>query len=350
MTQVITRYFEDEATARSVKSTLAYERFPRKDLHVFTDAKTVADALKAEHVQDATAKAYAKKLAKGGAVLLARATFKPLGAARLTRELTAQKGAVDMGDDLIEEVFVKDKPKLSSASVLTDHPLMMTKHRDPSSTNYHMADWPIPLISRRTPKDEFDFPRHARMANFPIPLISKRKPRDNFAFPRHARMASFPIGLISKRKPMTASIFGRHARMAAFPIPLISRRKPSNRTMIGKHTRMANWPFPHLINGKTGTNALVPGGKRMANFPISLLSSRTPSDKFAFPRHARMANFPISLISKREPFTGSAIPRHGRMADAIMPLVIKNAESASTEAGKGFSFSKLFGIPTLSRR
>ncbi|WP_299965866.1 PucR family transcriptional regulator [uncultured Roseobacter sp.] len=348
MTNVITRYFEDATVASRVKRSLEIEGFPRADLYVLSDAGKVVDALTKEQVEKKTATAYADRLKKGGAVLLARATYKPLGAARMTRELTAQEGAADMGD-LTEEVFVKDRPGSGGGSVLTNHPRFLTPApRDPESDTYHMADWPIPLISRRKPFDLFAFPRHARMANFILPLISRRKPKDNFAFPRHARMAKFPIPLLSKRKPYDRFAFPRHARMANLILPLISRRKPYDGTLIGRHTRMANWPFPLLINGKTGTNALIPGGPRMANFPIPLLSDRKPTDKFAFPRHARMAKLILPLISRRKPFTGSLFQRHARMADVFLPLVIPHG--ASPRKNKGFSFSGLLRIPTLIRR
>ncbi|WP_299140197.1 PucR family transcriptional regulator [uncultured Tateyamaria sp.] len=348
MTQVITRYFENASQAFVVKRSLEIERFPRSDLEVLTDTDTAGDALTAAQVDPATVSAYAKKLAGGGAVLVARATYKPLGAAQLTRDMTAQMGAADMGD-LVEEVSVKTAPG-RSLSVFSDHPHYLTRRLGQMGDTVHMADWPIPLISRRKPVDAFAFPRHARMADFPMGLISRRKPKDKFAFPRHARMARFPIPLLSKRKPWDAFAFPRHARMANFPISLISRRKPFTGTVIGRHTRMANWPFPHLINGKPGTNALVPNGARMANFPISLISRRTPKDKFAFPRHARMANFPIGLTSQRKPFTGSMISRHGRMADLFLPLVIKHGAAKQAEQGQGFSLSRLLGMPTVLRR
>ncbi|WP_282128172.1 PucR family transcriptional regulator [Roseobacter litoralis] len=349
MTQVITRYFENAAQASMIKRTLVVERFPGRDLKVYTEPKGLVEALSAENVDPETAKAYKKKMASGGAVLLAKATYVPLGAARMTREITARMGAADMGD-LTEEVYVKDPPG-RTASVLSGHPHMLSRRRDPDSKTYHMADWPIPLISRRKPSDEFAIPRHGRMANFPIPLLSKRKPKDNFAFSRHARMANFPIPLLSKRKPWEGFAFPRHARMANFPIPLLSKRKPYTGSMIGRHQRMANWPFPHLINGKTGTNSLIPGAPRMANFPIPLLSKRKPADKFAFDRHARMANFPLPLLSKRKPVDKFAFPRHARMADAILPLIVRRADTETTEADAArFSFSKLFGFPTLLRR
>lgn len=349
MTKVITRYFESAESAHKLRYELINRRqFPAKIVRLYDTAEDLAAVLTAADVTAKTAEAYQDRVAKGGAVVMVRAGYKPLNVAKITRELTADMGAIDLGN-LVEEVVVKEKPA-AQMSVLRGQPLMLSKQRDPSSTNVHMADWPIPLISRRKPATASLFEPHSRMANFPIPLTIRREPFTDSIFGRHARMADFPIPLISKRKPFTGSIFPRHARMARFPIPLISRRKPFTGSIIGRHTRMANWPFPHLINGKTGTNALMPGGPRMANFPIPLLSKRTPSNKSIFPRHARMANFPISLISRRKPFAGSVFPRHARMADFILPLVIKDTDKKPIYGSKRFSLSRLLGVPAVMRR
>lgn len=371
MTKVITRYFDSAAQARLVvRELVRQERFSKKIVSLFEDADGLADALTAKNVNPDTAKAYQTRVTKGGAVLLVMAGYKPLSVAQTTRDVTAKMGAVDLGD-LIEEVEVADPPAgARKLSVLEGQPLMLTRERDPLSDTYHMADWPIPLISRRKPFKEMLFEPHARMADMILPLISRRKPKDKFAFPRHARMASFPIPLISKRKPRDRFAFPRHARMADFPIPLISQRKPWTKSIIPRHGRMATVPFPLLINGKTD-NSLIPGGPRMANFPIPLISQRKPTDKFAFPRHARMADTPIPLLSDRKPYTGSIVPKHGRMADFGLPLVIKHGLDPKTEPSEfslgkalgtakyseegasstsSFSFSKMLGWPTTIRR
>ena len=343
MTTVITRYFDSAANARLAKEELVnWRSFSLRIIDLYDKPEGLAETLAAEHVEAETARAYEARMANGGAVLLVRAGFKPLSVAKTTRQVTAEMGAADMGG-VTEEVYVKDelRPMLS---VLDDHPHFMFRPRDPSSTTYYMANWPIPLISRRKPATGSLFARHARMADFLLPLTIRREPYSGSIFPKHARMANFPIPLINRREPFTGSIFPRHARMANFPIPLISRRKPYTGSIIPRHGRMATVPFPLLINGKTGRNALIPDGPRMANFPISLLSSRKPFTGSIFPRHARMANFPIPLISRREPFTGSAFPRHARMANFPIPLVVPR------DGENGFSFSKLLGLPTLSRR
>lgn len=348
MTKVITRCFDSAKQAKSVRHELIHRQgFSQRILHVYDQADGLADLLTGAEVSADTAKAYQKRVAAGGVVLMVRAGHKPLGVAQTTRDITAAMGALDMGG-LKEEVVVDDDP-MPSRSVLSDHRHILTRPRDPDSTTFHMANWPIPLISRRKPFKESLLEPHARMADFPIPLISHRKPYTESVIPKHGRMANFPLPLISRRKPFSGSAIPKHGRMANFPIPLISRRKPYTGSLIGKHTRMANWPFPHLING-TSNNSLVPEGKRMANFPIPLLSDRKPYDKSMIPRHGRMANLPISLISKRKPFTGSIFPRHARMADFILPLVIKHSEKAPPEKAKRFSISRILGIPTLLPR
>lgn len=349
MTNIITRYFESADRARSVKYELVRrQRFSARDVMVYDSTDGLAESLASEKVEEKTIEAYQSKMDNGGAIILVRAGFEPLGAARKAREVTQSMGAVTMGR-AVEEVKLPYKSR-TFTRINPDHPLYLTRRRDPDDTNYHMADWPIPLIIRYDRFNSSVFEPHARMANFPIGLISRRKPNDNFIFPRHARMANFPIGLISKRRPFTGSIFSRHARMANFPIGLISKRRPWTASIFGRHQRMANWPFPLLINGKTGQNALMPGGPRMANFPISLLSKRKPFTGSIFAPHARMANFPIGLLSNRKPYTGSIITPHARMADDVLPLIVKHGEDPSVKADEGWSLSRLLGIPTLSRR
>jgi hypothetical protein len=92
-------------------------------------------------------------VAKGGAVVLVRAGYRPLGVAQTTRDVAEEMGAIDMGD-LVEEVYLKDAPERFSNSLLLDHPSLLTRNRVPGSTTYHMANWPIPLISRRKPSHE----------------------------------------------------------------------------------------------------------------------------------------------------------------------------------------------------
>lgn len=343
MTKVITRYFSSAKRARMARKDLLFiERFPYAIIHLIDQADGAAEYLKDQDVLPETADLYAEKLGVGGAVLLVRAGYKPLGAAQIVRDVTAALGAESLG--VTEEVTVKEA-NLHAPSVDTYHQLVMSAPRDPGDTNYYQANWPIPLISRRKPFTYSLVEPHAHMADVFWPLTIRVKPYSWSLFDDHARMANWPIGLISKRKPFDGFAFPRHSRMANFILPLLSKRKPYTGSIIDRHARMANWPFPHLINGKTGTNALMPGAPRMANFPIPLLSDRKPYDQFAFPRHSRMANFPFGLISRRKPITASIFSRHARMANFPIPLVIRHAGKKGE-----LTLSRLLGIPTLSPR
>jgi hypothetical protein len=224
MTKIITRYFDTVEAGRMVKRELVYaQQFSSRILRVFESSEGMTEVLIAQGVEAASAEAYAARMANGGAVLLVRAGFKPLCVAQITRDVSAQMGAVDMGG-LVEEVYIKDSRR-PSLSVLTDHPHMMSRPLDSAMRSTYMANWPIPLISRRKPFNGFDFPRHARMANFPIGLISKRKPSDAFAFPRHARMANFPIPLIIRRTETSAGSGAEFSeRRGYFGLPTLIRR------------------------------------------------------------------------------------------------------------------------------
>jgi hypothetical protein len=365
MTKVITRYFESAEKARAARHELVQrQRFSPRIVQYFATADGLAADLKSAHVDADTADAYQSRVAKGGAVLLVRADYKPLNVARTAREVTAAYGAADMGG-MIEEVVVKVDHDPLASSLLLDHPLLLSKPRDPQSTTFHMANWPIPLISRRKPMTESVIEPHARMANWPIGLLAPSEVRyGRFPFgllvPGHKFMAKFPFGhIVPGHKFMAKFPFGHivpgHKFMAKFPFGHIV---PGHKFMakfpfghlVPDHRRMANWPFPLLINGKTGTNALMPGGPRMANFPIPLISRRKPSNRSIFSRHARMANFPLPLISQRKPYTGSVFPRHARMADMILPLVIRKSETTTPDADKRYSLSRMLGMPTVIQR
>ncbi|MBC6407635.1 MAG: PucR family transcriptional regulator [Rhodobacteraceae bacterium] len=347
MTKVITRYYDSAEQANAVQKALLAKRLPKNTVRVFTERDGLVKALTALEVEQITAEAYEMRMEDSGAVVLVEAGYRPLSVAAIARELMDSMAPIRLGN-MSEEVYVPDRPGKVS-SVLVNHPLFMTRVRDSEDTNYHMANWPIPLISRRKPADNFAFPRHARMAEWPVPLIARLKPRDEFAFPRHARMADYIFPLTIRWKPSDKFIFPRHARMANALLPLTNRRKPFDGTLIPRHARMANWPFPHLINGKTGTNALMPGAPRMADYPVPLLSKRKPIDAFAFPRHARMADRFLPLTNRRKPFTGTIIPKHGRMANFLLPLVTKSSSNTDRK-GARFSLSRMFGLPTLSSR
>jgi hypothetical protein len=324
MTKIITRAYDSAETARNVRHELIQmQGFSPRIVGLYDKAEGLSDTLASAHVQAATAKEYEKQVAKGGAVVLVRAGYRPLGVAQTTRDVAEAMGAVDMGN-LVEEVYINEGPENLGTKLLLDHPKLLTRNRVPGSTDYHMANWPIPLISRRKPMTESIIEPHAYMADKPIGHLVPHERRYgrfpfDFLIPGHKFMAGFPFGhlvphnvrygrfpfglLIPGNKFMANFPFGHiipgHKFMANFPFG----------HLVPGGMRMANWPFPLLINGKTGTNSLVPGQKYMARWPIDHL----------IPGHKHQAGFPIGHIvpgHKKQagfPF-GHIVPGHKFMA------------------------------------
>lgn len=177
MTKIITRYFGTrEQALKAWHELVQRQQVSPKIMRLYDKADGLAETLTAAKVAPDTAKAYQDHVAKGGAVLLVAAGFKPLGVAKTTRTVTAQMGATQL-EGLVEEVEVEDRLR-AHLSILPDHDLMLSKHKDPYSTNFHMANWPIPLISRRKPFTGSIIGRHARMADFILPLVIRRSEGD----------------------------------------------------------------------------------------------------------------------------------------------------------------------------
>jgi hypothetical protein len=324
MTKIITRVYATAEKAREVRSELIQmQNFSPRIVEVYTKANGLADTLTAQHVDAATAKEYEARVKKGGGVVFVRAGYRPLGVAQTARDIAEEMGAIDLGK-LVEEVYLNEGPERFGTKLLLDHPKFLTRNRVPGSTTYHMANWPIPLISRRKPMTESIIKPHAYMADKPIGLLVPHDVRYgrfpfDFLIPGHKFMANFPFGhIIPGHKLQAGFPFGHlipgHKFMANFPFGHIV---PGHKFManfpfghlVPRGMRMANWPFPLLINGKPGTNSLVPGQKYMARFPFDHL----------IPGHKFMANFPFGHIvpgHKHQagfPF-GHIVPGHKFMA------------------------------------
>ena len=339
----ITRFFDNYDELKAISRELIYDK--RLPPHIVRDYKNVVglvESLTSEGVDPLTAEAYSQRMKHGGAVLLVLADYTPLGVARITRETLSASGVAQLGD-LPEEAKVK-LPAGPRKSVLPGGPLMMTRRRDPSSSNYHMANWPIPLLAKKLQGPDPVIPLHGRMASWPIGLLlpgSIRFGRFPFGLlvPGNKFMAKFPFGhIVPGHKFMAKFPFGHivpgHKFMAKFPFGHIV---PGHKFMakfpfghlVPGHRRMASWPIPLLINGKQGTNSLVPGHKYMAKFPFAhIVPGHKSMAKFPFghivPGHKFMAKFPFGHIVSGHKFMakfpfGHIVPGHKYMANWILP-------------------------------
>ena len=91
MTTVITRLFADEPAARQAVRKLRLEGFPADAVSLVSGADAAAE-LEAAKADDSAVKAYAPRIANGAAAVVVRATYKPLGAAKIARTVLDGEG------------------------------------------------------------------------------------------------------------------------------------------------------------------------------------------------------------------------------------------------------------------
>ena len=227
MTTVITRLYANEDIARGAENRLRWEGFPRNAVQVIAAAPGQGhDALTARMthamVDEGTAPAYADKVGGGMALLVVRATYRPLGAVRIARETLEKTDAVEAGIQP-DEVYVRDGPD-HAPSVLKDHPRFLT-------LPFHDDDVrPGPITERLGWR-----------------LLSKR-PRRLKVISGDRRMSRmfWPQRLVTQNRKATSAMSGtRHMSQWFWPMPLIVSR-PRRKSVIrgGGHplSRLLGWP------------------------------------------------------------------------------------------------------------
>ena len=226
MTNVITRLYADTTKAEAVANRLRWEGFPRNSVRVISadggDDGAIRAPLSRAEVKDAIVGDYASRLADGGAALVIQATYKPLGAARIAREIVAKSDAID-GASEFNDYYMPDRPD-HAPSVLKDHPRFMTLPLEPE-------DYRGGPISRE----------------LGIRLLSPRKARNSaIRGGRHISKAFWPMPLVSKgRRAASAMSGGRHMSRAFWPMPLVTTKKRKNSVIRGGSlplSRMLGWP------------------------------------------------------------------------------------------------------------
>lgn len=226
MTNVITRLYADTTKAEAVANRLRWEGFPRNSVRVISadggDDGAIRARLSRADVNDAIIGAYASKLADGAAALVIQATYKPLGAARIAREIVAKSDAID-GASEFNDYYMPDRPD-HAPSVLKDHPRFMTLPLEPE-------DYRGGPISRE----------------LGIRLLSPRKSRNSaIRGGRHISKAFWPMPLVSKgRRATSAMSGGRHMSRAFWPMPLVTTKPRKNSVIRGGSlplSRMLGWP------------------------------------------------------------------------------------------------------------
>lgn len=232
MTTVMTRLYADEETARRIERRLYLQGFPRRATEVIAKregqgASALADRMTTAHVPEAAAGTYAEKVATGKALLVVRATYKPLGAPRIARETLADSPVVKSGLD--EEEFYVDTGPERSPSILTDHPHFLTFPREEAEMRPDLisASLGIPLISRKGPKSTvYKGGRLMSKMFWPMPMVIRKKSADSVIHGgRHVSKLFWPMPLVTDKPRRNSVIRGGDLPFSrVFALPTILRR------------------------------------------------------------------------------------------------------------------------------
>jgi len=131
MTTIITRLYANERSANAVADRLSWEGLPKSAVKVVTgtDKDKIQHRMMQAQVHRDAAPIYAESVAGGTALLIVRATYKPLGAARIVREVTGSRKTIDVGVTQ-DDIYVRDLPD-HAPSVLKEHPRFLTLPSEP---------------------------------------------------------------------------------------------------------------------------------------------------------------------------------------------------------------------------
>lgn len=134
MTTIITRLYADATTARNVASALMARGLDQDLMDVvgLDGAGTLEERMHAAEVPAATAGAYAAAMTKGKTLVVVRAPFAPMGAARNAIRTMDRTPSVKVG--VVEETYVRIEPDVNvRASIMPDHPFFMSNPHRPMS-------------------------------------------------------------------------------------------------------------------------------------------------------------------------------------------------------------------------
>jgi hypothetical protein len=174
MTTIITRLYKDLATAQGVASALTSAGHDAGTIDVISrDGAGEAEARMIEaRVPRASAAAYAAGVAKGGALLVVRAPFAPMGTARHAIRVVNKTPAISVGL-ADEDVYIREQPTIeidgkvlqgtvfymsnphrnfSHGHILGSNPILPAKPRSSAIRGgAHMSTkfWPGKLLSAR---------------------------------------------------------------------------------------------------------------------------------------------------------------------------------------------------------
>ncbi len=202
MTTIITRLYQDLATAQGVASELTSAGHLAGNIDVISrdgEGATEARMLEARVPKDSAA-AYAPGVAKGAALLVVRAPFAPIGTARHAIKVVNRTPAINVGIE-DEDYYIREQPKVETEGKILH------------GTVFYMTNPHRPLKHG-----------HILGAN---PILPSREKRSVIPGGGHMSTKFWPMKLLSARKEKSSAIHGGMLISSLFGIPTLIKDLPS---------------------------------------------------------------------------------------------------------------------------
>jgi hypothetical protein len=172
MTTIITRLYADTATARAVAGALMTSGHAADTIDVIgrDGAADVADRMHAARVNPDAAAQYAPAVQDGRALLVVRAPFAPMGAARHAMKVVDRTPSIKVGV-ADEDEYIREQPSLATRNnLLRDHPLVMSNPHRALPHGHIMGSNPI--LAPRTRRSAIAGGKHMSRLFWPMRLVS----------------------------------------------------------------------------------------------------------------------------------------------------------------------------------
>ena len=150
MTTIITRLYHDAATAQAAAEALQGNGHDPATIDIISGAEGAEARIVAARVAPEAAAAYAPAVAGGNALIVVRAPFAPIGAARNAMRVVDKFPSIKVGV-ADENRYIRETPSVASrGSVLTDHPFFMSNKHRPMGHGHILGSNPIKPSRPRT--------------------------------------------------------------------------------------------------------------------------------------------------------------------------------------------------------
>jgi hypothetical protein len=145
MTTIITRLYADTSTARAVASTLVAQGHAQDTVDVITrdGGGDLVSRMLAARVRQGAAAQYASAVEEGKALVVVRAPFSPMGAARHAMKIADKTASIKVGV-ANENDYIREDPKVNTRnSLLAGNPMVMSNPFRPLPHAHILGSNPI---------------------------------------------------------------------------------------------------------------------------------------------------------------------------------------------------------------